>query len=180
MPLPRRACAAPATVSKCRPSRQAAGDKLSLTTTVLALRAWEGGIAVLASPDTGQDRWKCANGDVRDPNGCLPSSIVIVSSHFCSIWPTGTSAGCILLTENYHDPCCFPPRGPHVARASHCRACRFRPSHARYLRSDRRHRQPLPATPERSLERYTDHQLGRHRAFGRQLDCRPVAKTTRH
>src|SRR5476649_2707093 len=35
MPPARRTCAAPATVSKCRPSQQDANDKLSLTTTVL-------------------------------------------------------------------------------------------------------------------------------------------------
>ena len=42
-------------------------DKPPRKTTVRT--AWEGEAAKLASPDTGQNRWKCATGDVRDAAG---------------------------------------------------------------------------------------------------------------
>ncbi len=56
------ACAAPATVNKRRFRR------LAISRYHCAF-AWEGEAVRLASPDTGQDRWKCADGDLRDTNG---------------------------------------------------------------------------------------------------------------
>jgi hypothetical protein len=52
--------------------------------------AWEGGKVVLASPDTGQDRWKQAR---------------IAAPGFRSIRPAGKQAGCQSTTSNHdHNP----------------------------------------------------------------------------
>ena len=73
--LSRSTCAAPATVSK-RHASQCMATGLSITTMQFA---WEGGPALLASPDTGQDRWKRANGDFRGAPGlpawAVPSAV---------------------------------------------------------------------------------------------------------
>ena len=62
MPALRQTCAAPATVSKCH------FRVMSCLLKPLCI-AWEGEAVRLASPDTGQNRWKCADGDVRDATG---------------------------------------------------------------------------------------------------------------
>ena len=117
----RLTCAAPATVIK---------RHLSVTGCLsnhCAFIAWEGEAIMLASPDTGQDRWKCCErgSSRRDSRTSwllwlLSSRSLILFLYFFSIQPAGKRAGCCVSTKSNHDFIRFTAHKSGYSAARHC------------------------------------------------------------
>ena len=98
----------------------------NLTKPLCASIAWEGQILRFTSPDTGQDRWNFADGDLRAPmTAChflvgrqIDARVLLVK--FCSTWLTGKLAR-QSITESSHEAIAI--------KAAH-NAAQFSPEHS--------------------------------------------------